>query len=194
MFHHFHRFASRCEDRRFARGYGRHDEEGHGPFGRHHHRGGRGGRFFEQGELRLVILHLVSEQPRHGYELIKAVEELLGGAYSPSPGVVYPTLTMLEEMGQITPAEAAAGKKPYAITDEGRRVLAAQQPQVQAMFARMAAAGGEDAGAGVMQLRRALHNLRVALRMRLMRGRLSQEQLHRIVSAIDALAQQVERE
>ena len=65
------------------------------------HRGGRGGmgRFFAHGDLRLVLLNLIAEKPRHGYELIKAIEEAAGGAYSPSPGVIYPTLTLLEELG-----------------------------------------------------------------------------------------------
>ena len=75
-------------------------------------------------------------QPRHGYEIIKAIEERLGGGYSPSPGVIYPTLTMLEELGHATVAEDA-GKKQYTITDEGRAFLAANQPAVDAALARM---------------------------------------------------------
>ena len=68
--------------------------------GRHGHGGRSGlGRFFAHGDLRLVILHLIAEKPRHGYEIIKAIEEQVGGAYSPSPGVIYPTLTLLEEIG-----------------------------------------------------------------------------------------------
>src|ERR1700752_3359042 len=66
-----------------------------GPKGRHH-RGGRMGRIFEQGDLKYVILRLLEEKPRHGYEIIKELEDRFGGAYSPSPGTVYPTLTMLE--------------------------------------------------------------------------------------------------
>src|SRR5690242_19960708 len=88
------------------------DREAHarGEFGFHHGRhGGLGGRMrgrraervFDQGDLRYVILKLISEAPRHGYEIIKAIEEQVGGAYSPSPGVIYPTLTLLEELGYI---------------------------------------------------------------------------------------------
>src|SRR5437763_6693299 len=69
-----------------------------------------GGRVFEQGDLRLVILKLISEKPAHGYELIKQVEERLGGAYSPSPGVIYPTLTLLEELGYLTMAPGEGAK------------------------------------------------------------------------------------
>jgi hypothetical protein len=64
------------------------------------------GRFFAHGDLRLVILHLIAEKPRHGYEIIKAIEEQVAGAYSPSPGVIYPTLTLLEELGYVTVSRA----------------------------------------------------------------------------------------
>src|SRR5437763_13926005 len=110
-----------------------HQRCAHGPFGRHGlfgHRGGRGHRgfglrrMFEQVDLRFVILHLLSEKPRHGYEIIKAIEERFGGMYSPSPGVVYPTLTLLEELGHATVTAAEAGKKLYAITEAGTAFLA----------------------------------------------------------------------
>src|SRR3977135_4353694 len=86
------RGEARGDDRRYARG----ERDG-----RHWHRGGRGGlgRLFAPGELRPVILNLIAEKPRHGYEIIKAIEDQVGGAYSPSPGVIYPTLTLLEELG-----------------------------------------------------------------------------------------------
>src|SRR4051812_30777633 len=69
--------------------------------GRHHqhHRGRHGGRLFDYGELRLLVLAMIAEQPRHGYELMQVIEERTGGSYSPSPGVIYPTLSWLEDMG-----------------------------------------------------------------------------------------------
>src|SRR5471032_3701859 len=76
--------------------------ERHGPHGRH--RGGRVGRFLEHGDLRFVVLAMIAEQPRHGYELIKELEDRTGGAYRPSPGVIYPTLSLLEDEGFIRPA------------------------------------------------------------------------------------------
>src|SRR5579862_740445 len=88
---------------------------GGGPGGR---RGGFRGRMFEQGDLKYVILQLLSEKPRHGYEVIKALEERLGGAYSPSPGAVYPTLTMLEDLGYARATTEESGKKIYEITAE----------------------------------------------------------------------------
>ena len=89
-----------------------------GPGWGHGRRGRR--RMFESGELRLVLLKLIADEPRHGYDLIKAIEELTGGRYAPSPGVVYPTLTMLEEMGFIEQSGGEGARKPYQITDAGR--------------------------------------------------------------------------
>ncbi|OHV76709.1 transcriptional regulator [Rhizobium sp. LCM 4573] len=83
---------------------------------------GRIGRFLMQGDLRLVVLALIEKEPRHGYEIIKHIEDLTYGFYAPSPGVIYPTLTYLEEAGYVV-AEAEGNKKRYAITDEGRKYL-----------------------------------------------------------------------
>src|SRR3546814_7119269 len=79
---------------------------------------------FESGELRLVLLKLIADQPRHGYDLIRAVEEMTGGEYAPSPGVVYPTLTMLLDMGLIEEAEAEGARKAFSITPDGEAELA----------------------------------------------------------------------
>ncbi|WP_245214860.1 PadR family transcriptional regulator [Pararoseomonas indoligenes] len=160
---------------------------------RRHGRGGRGGRFFEAGDLRLVILRLIAERPRHGYEIIKDIEERLAGAYSPSPGVIYPTLTLLEELGQIAVQSTEGGRKLYAVTPEGEAALAASREEADTLFARMDALSGEGPDGSVLQLKRAVHNLRNALRMRLSRGPLTEEQLHGIVAMIDEMALKVER-
>ena len=78
---------------------------------------------FESGELRLVLLKLIADEPRHGYDLIRAIEEMTGGEYAPSPGVVYPTLTLLQDMGLIEEAPGEGPRKPFQITDEGRAHL-----------------------------------------------------------------------
>lgn len=181
--------------RRFARGD--HDLESH-PFGRGRHGRGGGrfglGRFFAQGDLRLVILHLIAERPRHGYELIKAVEERVGGAYSPSPGVIYPTLTLLEDLGYATASAGEGGaKKPYEITAEGRAFLQANRPAVDALLARMDEAGRVHGGGPAPQVVRAMENLKLALRLRLARGPLSEEQANAVAAALDAAATAVER-
>src|SRR3954462_7043905 len=101
------------------------------------HRRGRSGRMFEQGDLKLVILRLLEEKPRHGYEIIKELEGRFGGAYAPSPGTVYPTLTLLEDMGFARVVPEEGGKKIYEITDEGRKHLAENTTAVNDIFERI---------------------------------------------------------
>ena len=98
------------------------------------HRRGRGARMFEQGDLKLVILRLLEEKPRHGYEIIKELETRSGGSYSPSPGTVYPTLTMLEDLGYARAVPEEGGKKIYEITDEGKKHLAENSSTVNDVF------------------------------------------------------------
>jgi DNA-binding PadR family transcriptional regulator len=170
--------------------FGRHGFGGH----HHHMRGGRGrmGRFFDHGDLKLVILRLIADEPRHGYELIKQIEEQAGGAYSPSPGVVYPTLTWLEEMGFVSAADAAGGRKLYTVTAEGEAHLRANEPQTAGIFQRMAEAAAASA-AFSPQILRARENLRTALKLKLTGGALSKEQIASICDALDAAAAAVER-
>jgi DNA-binding PadR family transcriptional regulator len=158
---------------------------------------GRGmglGRFFAHGDLRLVILNLIAEKPRHGYEIIKAIEDAVSGAYSPSPGTIYPTLTLLEELGYVTVALSEDGtKKLHAITEQGRSFLEANRPALDALLVRMADAGKANANNHAPQIVRAMENLRVALRLRLTRGALTPEQVDAVAAALDTAATTVER-
>jgi DNA-binding PadR family transcriptional regulator len=130
--HHAGPRGGRSERGEGPRGWG---EDGPG-FGR----GGGRRRMFDGGELRLVLLKLIADKPRHGYDLIRAIEERTGGAYAPSPGIVYPTLTYLEEAGYVT-VQADGAKKLYTITEEGRAHLAGNQDFVDAVLARLSAIG-----------------------------------------------------
>ncbi len=96
----------------------------------------RRGRVFERGDLKYVILELIKEQPRHGYDIIRELEERFGGFYTPSAGAVYPVLQMLEDMGAVTASEQD-GRKVYTITDEGRRILAERSDTVDAIAGRV---------------------------------------------------------
>ena len=155
--------------------------------------GGRGrGRPFEPGDLRLLVLQLVGEQPRHGYEIIKAIEEALGGAYSPSPGVIYPTLTLLEETGLVT-AETQGAKKLYSLTDEGRRFLETEAPQAAAARERFDEARRRFGAGPPPEVVRAMTNLRHAMQVRLDKGPLAPEALDAITAALDRAAAEVER-
>jgi DNA-binding PadR family transcriptional regulator len=180
--------------------FGFHGRHEHGPEGRGHEgrshegrgRGGRSGRFFDHGDLRLVVLKLIADKPSHGYELIKAIETAAGGAYAPSPGVIYPTLTLLEETGYATQTETGGGKKLYTATPEGLDHLAANDPAVKTIFGRMetSAAGSQ---AFSPQILRARENLKTALRLKLMTGALTPEQVAAIARAMDAAAVAIEQ-
>jgi len=98
------------------------------------------GRMLASGDLRLVALYLIEQQPRHGYDLIKAIEEQSHGLYSPSPGVIYPALTFLEEAGYVTSA-AEGNKKLYTITDEGRSHLADNREAIESTLDFLEKAG-----------------------------------------------------
>jgi DNA-binding PadR family transcriptional regulator len=167
-------------------------------FGGHRHggglgRGGRLGRFFDHGDLRYVLLGLIAEQPRHGYELIKAIEEKFGGLYSPSPGVVYPTLTLLEELGYIRPESAEGPRKQFVVTPEGQAFLAANRAVVDQIFARMAEVSQVYAGGPAPEIRRAMHNLEAALTIRLGRGPLDAEQVRAVTAILDRAAGEIEQ-
>src|ERR1700727_401847 len=114
-----------------------------------------------------------------------------GGEWSPTPGVVYPTLTMLEEMGYAQASQDPQGRKLYGLTPEGEKVLADNKAQIDAIFARFG--GGDSRFADVILVKRAMLNLRSPLQLRL-RGRdASPEQIQAIVDALDAAAKTVER-
>jgi DNA-binding PadR family transcriptional regulator len=175
--------------------HGEHDSYGGGEQ-RGEFRGGRGGRVFGHGGLRFVLLQLIADKPSHGYELIKAIEERLGGRYSPSPGIVYPTLTLLEELGYVSvDAADGGGRKRYSITPAGQEFLAANRAMTDEMMARMsgAADGAGFRGGRPPQVLRAIENLKLALRMRLSRRPLDEQQAHEIAAVLDNAAQQLER-
>jgi DNA-binding PadR family transcriptional regulator len=148
---------------------------------------------FDQGDLRYVILALIGEKPRHGYELIKAIEDKLGGAYSPSPGVVYPTLTLLEELGHARVSAEQSGKKLYEVTPEGAAFLESNRAAVDAIFGRMAEVSAAQGGEPAPPVLRAIENLRFALRLKLSRGGLSDEQVQAITAILDDAARKIEQ-
>jgi DNA-binding PadR family transcriptional regulator len=188
--HHHGHFHDKSEDRRgadrrFARGpFGRHGKED-GPRHAHH---GRLARTLEHGDLRLLVLHLINEKPRHGYEIIKAIEDLAGGGYAPSPGVIYPTLTLLEEIGQLSSTTEGA-RKSFTLTQAGAEALTASQDAVKTILARIAASQPREAG---LPVQRAMENLRTSLRLKLGTGPLSAETTRQIAETLDAAAKAIE--
>jgi DNA-binding PadR family transcriptional regulator len=165
---------------------------GDGPEGR-----GRGGRrsrrMFESGELRLVLLKLIADEPRHGYDLIRAIEDLTGGEYAPSPGVIYPTLTLLQDMGLIEEAPVEGARKPFQVTDDGRQHLEERSEEVEALFERLADLKPDERQTAGPAIGRAVRNLMTALSHRVGRDGLDEELLHEIAAILDEAAQKIER-
>ncbi|MCT2558616.1 PadR family transcriptional regulator [Tsuneonella sp. YG55] len=166
-----------------------------GPFGGGRSGGrGRRGRMFGQGELRLALLKLIADQPRHGYELIKAIEEATGGTYAPSPGAVYPTLQLLADEGAIAEKEDdASPRKPFVATDQGRAELAEKADEVSAIFDRLADHAERHERGRSPHLFRAMGNLAQVLRHKARSGELDEDAVNEIVDLIDDMAKRIER-
>ena len=156
-------------------------------------RGRRSRRMFESGELRLVLLKLIADEPRHGYDLIRAIEELTGGEYAPSPGVVYPTLTLLQDMALIEESPGEGPRKSFQATDEGRAHLDERSEEVEGLFERLRDLAPREGSTAGPAIGRAVKNLMTALRHRIGRDGLDDELLHEIAAILDEAAQKIER-
>lgn len=174
----------------------------HGPFGDSRggdafggwdglHGGGRrgGGRMFGHGDLKLLLLALIEQQPRHGYELIRMIEEMFHGQYTPSPGAIYPTLAMLEDMGYASVENEAGNRKLYAITAEGRAFLDENRDAVEAANARTEHSARLAAKmAAPLRVRKAMHALKHAL---LMRTSWDRAEAERVAAILDRAASEI---
>ena len=154
------------------------DEDGHG---RRRHR---------RGDIKYVLLELLAEQPRHGYELIKELEQRYAGFYRPSPGSVYPTLQLLEEAGHLT-SEASEGKRVYTITESGRQLLAERQPQGGPPEGGPGRHGfrGRGAGPELGELRRSGMALIAGVMQVAQHG--TPEQIRAVMSRLDAMRREI---
>jgi DNA-binding PadR family transcriptional regulator len=197
--HHHCRRRYLGEDSDFNRAYamrgGGRGLSGRGGFsrfgeGEHGRRGRR--RMFEGGELRLVMLLLVESEPRHGYDIIREIETRTGGAYAPSPGVIYPTLTLLEELGQVEAQAAQGAKKLYAITEAGSAQLAENRSDAEAALARLDELRQKSEVVDTGPIFRAMNNLKAALYQRLS-GQADKALLFSVADALDEAARKIER-
>lgn len=171
---------------------------GHGGDGGRGGRGGRGGeggrrggRFYGRGDLRLVLLSLIAEKPRHGYDLIRAIAESTGGVYRPSPGVVYPTLTLLEDLGHVRTSLGEDQRRLHEITAEGRAFLEAHRVSLAGMQSRIPGRIPAEVEAQVREVRAAMEQLKQALRATLSAGPVDATRLARIVATIEQAARDV---
>lgn len=143
-------------------------------------RGRRGPRLLDPGMLRYLVLKHIAQQPRHGYDLIKLLQKQTGGLYTPSPGMIYPMLTLLEDLGHVT-VEAEGNKKLYAITEQGRMFL----QQNQALVAAIEAQIETRLDAATQHLRDRLMVLRDAVLDRVRAQTLTPEQIRQIETVLD---------
>ena len=146
---------------------------------------------FDQGHLKYVILQLLEEKPRHGYEIIKEIEDRFSGAYSPSPGTVYPTLTLLEDLGYARAKPEEGGKKIYEITDEGRAHLAENKPLIDDIFSKIEEFAQSLFGEPMMDVNRGLKNVASAIYGSKRHGRTA-DQIRKIKEILDRAAGEIE--
>ena len=173
----------------------------------HHHRGGRGGfrgrpwwagamdeptPRAERGEIRFLVLDAIRERPRHGYEVIQHIEQRAGGTYRPSPGVIYPTLQMLEELGQARVAETA-GRKAYEITDEGRAELEQNARAVEDFYQRFEDEPSEHHAEDFAEVMWRIARLVKTFKRGARQGRLTPEMLRGIRAVLDEALNGIEQ-
>ena len=149
---------------------------------------GNSGRLFDYGKFRHVVLALLAEQPRHGYDLIRAIEQRTRGVYCPSPGVVYPTLALLEEIGHARTLSSHDARNRYEITPQGRAFLRDNRPQVETILSRMPSRGSIPTGASPIIVA-AMDNLKAALRTGI--SPWSDIEAQTVAAAIDAAAARI---
>ena len=147
---------------------------------------------FDGGQLRLVLLHLMRSEPRHGYELIREIEARTGGAYVPSPGIIYPTLTMLEELEHIAPAASEGAKRAFVLTPSGETWLADHPGELDATLQRLDALRATASQTEAGPVLRAMQNLKTVLHQRLSAAT-DRETLLRVADLIDDAAKNIER-
>jgi DNA-binding PadR family transcriptional regulator len=155
---------------------------GHGP---------RRGRMFERGDLKYVILDMLRDEPSHGYEIIRKLGEQSRGFYSPSPGSVYPTLQLLEDMGHVTSTQRD-GKKVYAITDEGRKFLEENRRSVEAIWGRIGGGWDPQDMAEMHEIRHDLIGLGKLFGQKMHEGKVDREKLVRVRTVISKATREIE--
>lgn len=161
-----------------------------GAHGRRGRRRGGSGRLLKSGELQLLLLALIEQEPRHGYALIEEIEQMTGGVYAPSPGVIYPTLTLLADMALIA-EQPDEGRKLYAITNAGRIHLDDRREEAEELLARVRGAGSTGSGDWA-RIGRAMVNLGAALKIRAWERPLDAATAKQIAAILDNAAKRIE--
>jgi DNA-binding PadR family transcriptional regulator len=179
-------FGGRGEGEHFGGGFG-------GPGGRGGFGGHRRGKRFAGEELRLMVLALLESGPQHGYQLIRSFADKSGEAYSPSPGVLYPLHTLLQDMGLIEEAPGEGRSRSFALTEAGKAELDARRAEAEAAFVRLAAMAEDAQRTDSAPVRRAMMNLRTAAIQRMRKGAADEQTAFAIAALLDEVAQKIER-
>ena len=161
--------------------------------GRRHRRGGPRRRMFDSGELRLVILRLCAEEARHGYDLIRALEEMTGGAYAPSPGTIYPTLTLLEDMGLVEEHDSDGKKRLFGATKDGRKYLAERSEEIERLLERLEGHGERRQKADAKPIKPAVKRLMKAFWVKMAETNGDEETLEKIAAIVEKAARKIEK-
>lgn len=155
---------------------------------------GRRGKRFAGEELRLMVLGLLEDGPQHGYQLIRSFAEKSGDAYTPSPGVLYPLLTLLADMGLVEEvADEGSSRRSFVLSETGRAEVEAKRAEIDAAFARLAGMAEQAGRADAAPVRRAMMNLRTAAIQRLTSGGVDNETAFAVAAILDEAAQKIER-
>ncbi|MGK3143539.1 PadR family transcriptional regulator [Pantoea sp. C2G6] len=150
-------------------------------------------KMLEASEIRLLMLHFLAQNAAHGYELIKSVEELSKGEYSPSPGIIYPNLTLLEEMEAIEVLDAQATRKAYRLTPAGETLLADNRAAVASLISRLSSLAVLVNNRNIPAVEQAIHRLKMALNGRLAQEDISDASLQTLITALHEAAEKISR-
>ncbi|MEG3127109.1 PadR family transcriptional regulator [Pantoea cypripedii] len=145
-------------------------------------------RMLDASDIRLLMLHFLAQSNAHGYELIKSVEELSKGEYSPSPGIIYPNLTLLEEMDAIRVVDAQESRKAYTLNDGGRALLAENRENVATIIQRLTSLAILVNNRSIPEVEQAIHNIKFTLNHRLAQENISAETLEIVITALNEAA------
>lgn len=148
-------------------------------------------KMLDASDIRLLMLHFLAQSPAHGYELIKSVEELSKGEYSPSPGIIYPNLTLLEETDAISVVDAQASRKAYSLNKAGSKILAESSEQIASLIQRLSSMAVLVNNRNIPDVEKSIHNLRSALNLRLSQENISQASLDKVIAAMNEAAEKI---
>ena len=153
---------------------------------------GRRERLFEAGRMKLLVLHLIQQSAKHGYEIIKEISELVGGGYSPSAGTIYPTLNWLEDMNFVSIVQTD-DRKQYHITATGVEHLQQQQKITKELLEKLNTRREIQNNDQLIDIYRAMENLKTSLRLKLNGKEFDPEQVRQIAEKIDRAAVEIGR-